>query len=60
MDSHSYAIKKGDHQGNVSNGIASTVADHNSILMRRRATGEAHGVPGAHALVFSSRSVKNP
>src|SRR5258708_33737290 len=53
-------MKKGDHQGNVSRGIAISVAVQSSNRIRLRATGEAHSVPGSHAFVSSRRSVKNP
>src|SRR3989454_6783718 len=49
-----------DHQGNVSSGIETIVAIHSAHFIRRRATGEAHKVPGSHARFSSRRNTTKP
>src|SRR5713226_3244220 len=49
-----------DHHENVSSGIETIVAIHSAHFIRRRATGEAHMVPGSHACFSSRRSTTKP
>src|SRR2546428_11170563 len=49
-----------DHHENVSSGIETIVAIHSAHFIRRRATGEAHMVPGSHACFSSPRSTTKP
>src|SRR2546425_5056941 len=49
-----------DHHENVSSGIETIVAIHSAHFIRRRATGEAHKVPGSHACFSSRRSTTKP
>src|SRR5713101_6438979 len=49
-----------DHHENVSSGIETIVAIHSAHFIRRRATGEAHMVPGSHACVPARRSTTKP
>src|SRR5713101_152498 len=49
-----------DHHENVSSGIETIVAIHSAHFIRRRATGEAHKVPGSHACVPARRSTTKP
>src|SRR3989449_3807670 len=49
-----------DHHENVSSGIETIVAIHSAHFIRRRATGEAHKVPGSHATFSSRRSTTKP
>src|SRR5712691_7479402 len=49
-----------DHHENVSSGIETIVAIQSAHFIRRRATGEAHKVPGSHACFSSRRSTTKP
>src|SRR5713101_7389963 len=49
-----------DHHENVSSGIETIVAIQSAHFIRRRATGEAHRVPGSHACFSSRRSTTKP
>src|SRR5712691_11910938 len=49
-----------DHHENVSSGIETIVAIQSAHFIRRRATGEAHKVPGSHATFSSRRSTTKP